>query len=94
MKFSSSTSKKHKTFCSEPMGEKRVSELAGIGPVFAERLTSNHGIDKAYIVLGHFLVMHRNEAAFKKWLKSACGSNAKQNKDCFRCLCEWCASFM
>jgi len=41
----SSESKKHEDFVSGPMGEKSVSELAGIGPVLAEKLTKK-GYDK------------------------------------------------
>ena len=40
----SSTSQKHKNFISEPMGEKGVDELAGIGAVLGERL-----IEKGFV---------------------------------------------
>ena len=32
------TTKKHKQFVSEPMGEKLVTDLGGIGPKYGERL--------------------------------------------------------
>lgn len=44
---SSTTTKKHRTFVSEPMGDKSVSHLAGVGPATAEQLEKK-GYHKAY----------------------------------------------
>ena len=41
----SSTSQKHKNFVSEPMGQKVVGDLAGIGAVLGSRLI-DEGFDK------------------------------------------------
>lgn len=148
----SSTSQKHKDFVAEPMGEKPVMALAGIGEVLGKRLEEK-GFDKvffslftpealcwlmysqyrvpagflwllhnhlqglgaalflglsrtdwksfsvcsppqAYVVLGQFLVLKKDEELFRDWLKDTCGANAKQQGDCYGCLKEWCDAFL
>lgn len=89
----SSTSKKHKEFVGEPMGEKDVKELAGIGEVLGNKLSAK-GYDRAYVVLGQFLVLKKNEELFKDWLNQTCGANSKQQGDCYLCLKEWCGAFL
>ncbi|TNN56012.1 Barrier-to-autointegration factor [Liparis tanakae] len=73
----SSTSQKHKDFVAEPMGEKPVTALAGIGEVLGQRL-EDKGFDKAYVVLGQFLVLKKDEELFRDWLKDTCKANVKQ----------------
>ncbi|XP_077596617.1 barrier-to-autointegration factor [Stigmatopora nigra] len=88
-----STSKKHRDFVSEPMGEKQVFCLGGIGEVLGKRLEEK-GFDKAYVVLGQFLVLKKDEELFHEWLKDTCGANTKQQGDCFNCLKDWCDAFL
>lgn len=89
----STTSQKHQDFVSEPMGEKEVTAIAGIGPVLGDRL-SEKGFDKAYVLLGQFLLLKKDEDMFKEWLKETCNANSHQATNCFTCLKEWCNSYI
>ncbi|XP_030753224.1 barrier-to-autointegration factor [Sitophilus oryzae] len=89
----SSTSQKHRNFVAEPMGEKPVTELAGVGEVLGDRLIQA-GFDKAFVVLGQFLVLKKNQDLFKEWMKDTCSANSKQSTDCWQCLNDWCEEFL
>ncbi|XP_049555362.1 barrier-to-autointegration factor-like [Orcinus orca] len=87
------TSQKHRDFMAEPVGEKPAGSLAGIGEVLGKKL-EERDFDKAYVVLGQFLVLKKDEDLFREWPKDTCGANAKQSRDCFGCLREWCDVFL
>lgn len=89
----SSTSQKHRNFVAEPMGDKPVTDLAGIGDVLGARLCKE-GYDKAYVVLGQFLLLKQCQEDFEEWLKDICGANRKQAGDCCQCLKDWCGAFL
>ncbi|XP_032755634.1 barrier-to-autointegration factor-like [Rattus rattus] len=82
-----------KSTVAEPMGEKPVGSLAGIGDALSKKL-EERGFDKKYVVPGQFLVLKKHEDLFREWLKDTCGANAKQSRDCFGCLREWCDAFL
>merc|ERR1712029_788002 len=78
----STTSQKHRNFVAEPMNVKPVTDLAG------------KGFDKAYVVLGQFLVLKKSKDLFIDWLKDDAGANTKQATDCYQCLSDWCDEFL
>ncbi|EDV59288.1 barrier-to-autointegration factor [Drosophila erecta] len=89
----SGTSQKYRNFVAEPMGNKSVTELAGIGDTLGGRLT-DAGFDKAYTVLGQYLVLKKDEELFKDWMKEVCHASSKQASDCYNCLNDWCEEFL
>ena len=87
------TSVKHEMFVREPMGDKDVCELAGIGPRCAE-LFRNLGFDKAYNLLGQFLILNQDEEMFCAWLAQEISDghamSKKHRTDVYHCLKQWC----
>lgn len=49
---------------------------------------------QAYILLGQFLLMHKNEAEFQKWLICCCGATEYEAQESSKCLKEWCSCFL
>ena len=89
----STTSQKHRNFVAEPMGQKDVTELAGIGEVLGGRLR-DEGFDKAYVVLGQFLVLKKDEECPPPPPPPPPTANSKQAHDCCSCLKDWCDAFL
>ena len=71
------TTQKHKNFVSEPMGNKNVNLIPGIGTAYASHLHEN-GFHKAYMVLGKYLVLDKDNNLFKDWLREIV-KNPKSN---------------
>ncbi|KAF1375343.1 hypothetical protein PFLUV_G00218830 [Perca fluviatilis] len=89
----STTSQKHRDFVGEPMGDKEVTALSGIGEILGKKL-EQQGFDKAYVVLGQFLLLKKDTEMFTDWLKDASGANSRQAGTCAQCLKEWCDAFL
>merc|ERR1712150_37859 len=83
----STTSKKHANFVSEPMGDKPVSDIAGIGPTYQKRLQEK-GFEFAYNLLGQFLLVNKDEEMFQEWLKEEVSMTSKYQKDSTECIAE------
>lgn len=49
---------------------------------------------QAYVVLGQYLVLKKNQELFIEWLKDEANANTKQARDCYECLTEWCEQFL
>uniref|UniRef100_A0A8I5NPI4 Barrier-to-autointegration factor-like protein n=1 Tax=Papio anubis TaxID=9555 RepID=A0A8I5NPI4_PAPAN len=82
-----------RAFLSEPIGEKDVCWVDGVSHELAINLVTK-GINKAYILLGQFLLMHKNEAEFQRWLICCCGATECEAQQSSNCLKEWCACFL
>ncbi|KAL1787086.1 barrier-to-autointegration factor [Sigmodon hispidus] len=82
-----------RAFLSEPIGEKDVAWVDGISRELAINLVTK-GFNKAYILLGQFLLMHKNEAEFQRWIICCCGATEYEARQSSTCLKEWCACFL
>ncbi|XP_034537321.1 barrier-to-autointegration factor-like isoform X2 [Notolabrus celidotus] len=89
----STTSQKHRDFVGEPMGDKPVTALSGIGETLGKKL-EGQGFDKASVVLGQFLLLKKDPEMFVEWIKDVTGANSRQAGSCAQCLREWCDSFL
>uniref|UniRef100_A0A8D3A4K5 Barrier-to-autointegration factor-like protein n=1 Tax=Scophthalmus maximus TaxID=52904 RepID=A0A8D3A4K5_SCOMX len=89
----STTTQKHRDFVGEPMGDKSVTSLSGIGETLGRKL-EEQGFDKAFVVLGQFLLLKKDMEIFTEWLKDASGANSRQAGSCALCLKDWCDAFL
>ncbi|KAL7672967.1 hypothetical protein ACOME3_007843 [Neoechinorhynchus agilis] len=80
-------------FVREPLGEKPVSCVPGIGFIYGEKLCER-GFDKAIYLLGVFLAVGRDVQMFREWLVRIAGIKPMSASDASQSLAEWCSNFM
>lgn len=85
------SSKHHRSFVSEPIMNKSVDKLPGIGETLGKKLTAA-GFTRADKVLGQFLLLDKERGVFIEWLKEITDANDRQSDDCYTALKEWCES--
>lgn len=91
--LSQSSSEKLAAFLNEPIGDKPVTVLNGIGDKLCECL-ARKGFDKAYTVLGQFLLLKKDRELFMEWLSFSFDAELQEQLDCYNCLKEWCDLFI
>ncbi|CAF0809909.1 unnamed protein product [Didymodactylos carnosus] len=89
----STTTKKFREFMAEPLGDKTIKEVPGIGEVLGTKLTEA-GYERAYVLFGKFLLSNKDAELFQDWLQTQCGANAHQAKTTTQALSEWAEAFI
>ncbi|KAH8379189.1 hypothetical protein KR009_003488 [Drosophila setifemur] len=89
----STTSQKFRNFVSEPMRDKDVCELPGIGDKLGLKMSAA-GFGTASSVLGMYLLLKQEQDYFEDWLNDICQANSKQANECYRGLQQWCKTFL
>jgi len=107
--MSSTTSQKFRDFTGEPIKDKLLSEVPGLGPKLASNLegsginqvcfflllTINSCIDlKAYELLGIYLTLLKNKEYFELWIRDNAGANRHQAKQCAEAIDAFCSQFL
>ena len=87
-----SESKKCSSFVSEPMGNKLVSEISGIGEVTAKKLY-DADIIYAYQLVGLYMFHGKNDDRFIKLLIKEFGMNNNHALAAKNCIITWVDSY-
>ena len=107
--MSSTTSQKFRDFTGEPLKDKQLSEVPGLGPKLASNLEGS-GITmvcfidvfnltiviffKAYELLGVYLTLLKNKEYFELWIRDNAGANRHQAKQCAEAIDAFCSQFL
>ncbi|XP_048259506.1 barrier-to-autointegration factor 1-like [Haliotis rufescens] len=87
-----STTQKARDFLAEPMGDKAVTDLPGIGDKSGGKL-ADAGIDSASKVYGEYLVAGGNQDTFVETLKDKSDIRDREANTCFKALDEYHKNF-
>ena len=68
--------KKHRDFVGEPMGQKSVESVPGVGKVLGQSLRDDSGVETARKLYGNYLA---DEDNFKDYIKHHGGNARAQN---------------
>ena len=55
---------------------------------------TGRGYDKAYVLLGQYLVLKKNKDLFIGWLKDYAAAAPKEATKCYEALRDWCEEFL
>ncbi|CAF0727226.1 unnamed protein product [Adineta ricciae] len=91
--MSSTTSQKFRDFTGEPLKDKLLSEVPGLGPKLASHL-EGAGITRAYELLGVYLTLLKNKEYFELWIRDNAGANRHQAKQCADAIDAFCSQFL
>ncbi|CAF0789917.1 unnamed protein product [Didymodactylos carnosus] len=89
----STTTKKFREFMAEPLGDKGIRDVPGIGEVLGTKL-ADAGYEKAYVLFGKFLLSNKDPESFQDWLQTQCGANSHQAKTTTQALSDWAEAFI
>ena len=80
---------KHTNFVSEPMGDKLVKQVPGVGDVIATHMNKG-GLAHAYELYGHYLCKKKEE--FEEFVRGF-GANAHQIEQVVNAFSAWKAQY-
>ena len=86
-------SRKYHLFIREPMSNKSVTNLVGVGKVLGRRFAAR-GFQEASTLFGQFHLVKKVKVLFMIWVMKKTGSNMGQAKDIYQCLFDWCKEFL
>ncbi|CAF0727234.1 unnamed protein product [Adineta ricciae] len=91
--MSSSTTQKFREFMAEPIGDKSIRDVPGIGDVLGTKL-SDAGYERAYTLFGKYLLCNKDLEEFQDWIQTQCGANSHQAKSAAQAFADWAEAFI